>query len=106
MRSLGYPIKNNLRGTIAILKGNLAPRQVPFYRKNGPSGKKVARRFQDPLYCLESVRSSVRLPVLHIIGAEDSIAFMRYDNAKTMLVHSQGRVGRMVRFRVPEWNRI
>jgi hypothetical protein len=25
-------------GTIAILKGNLASRQVPFFRENGPSG--------------------------------------------------------------------
>jgi hypothetical protein len=31
MRSLGYPTKNNLRGTIAILKGNLASRQVLFF---------------------------------------------------------------------------
>jgi hypothetical protein len=40
MRSLGYPAKNNLRGTIAILKGSLASRHVPFFRKNenGPSG--------------------------------------------------------------------
>ena len=38
MRSLGYPTKNNLRGTIAILKGNLAESQVPFSRIFGPSG--------------------------------------------------------------------
>ncbi len=30
-------------GTIAIPKGNLAPRQVPFFRKKRPSGSFVAR---------------------------------------------------------------
>ena len=43
MRSLGYPTKNSLRGTIAILKGNMASRQIPFFRDNGPSGLFVAR---------------------------------------------------------------
>jgi len=31
MRSLGYPTKNNSRGTIAILKGNPDYRRVPFF---------------------------------------------------------------------------
>src|SRR5665811_2362726 len=35
-------------GTIAILKGNLAFRRSPFFRENGPSGQKVARRFSKP----------------------------------------------------------
>ena len=30
-------------GTIAILKGNLASRQVPFFREIAPSGPFVAR---------------------------------------------------------------
>ena len=45
MRSLGYPAKNILRGTIAIPKGNLALRQVPFFRISGPSGSHVVFRF-------------------------------------------------------------
>jgi hypothetical protein len=32
-------------GTIAILKGNLAPRQIPFFVKNGPTGSFKARGF-------------------------------------------------------------
>jgi hypothetical protein len=50
-------------GTIPILKGNLASRQVPLLRENGPSGSKVAHathRFFHLPRVIRFVREMVR----------------------------------------------